>query len=103
MVRPRRALRNWPDLADRTDADAYREALERLNGRPGAMPASIHHAADTAGMSHAGTLVDGAGPPGRIGAAIAVTEFRHGSRKRGCINRLAHLGFRGGQGRAARQ
>jgi hypothetical protein len=33
MVRPRRALRNWPDLADRMDADAYREALERLDGR----------------------------------------------------------------------
>ena len=42
MVRPRRALRNWPDLADRTDADAYREALERLNGRPApCLPRSI--------------------------------------------------------------
>jgi hypothetical protein len=76
LARPRRQDRRLPGSAGATEWPT------------GAMPASIHHAADIAGTSHAGTLVDGAGPPGRIGAAIAVTEFRHSSRKRGCISRF---------------
>jgi hypothetical protein len=34
----RRALGRWPDLRDRTDADAYREALRRLDQPPPAPP-----------------------------------------------------------------
>jgi hypothetical protein len=34
----RRALDRWPDLRDRTDADAYREALRRLDQPPLAPP-----------------------------------------------------------------
>jgi hypothetical protein len=34
-----RALRRWPDLAGRTDADAFREALARLTVRPCLPPA----------------------------------------------------------------
>ena len=53
-----RALRNWPDLAERVDQAAFSEALDRLNGHP--VPLRLPHQPPVPERTpHAGTMADG--------------------------------------------